>query len=247
MGVIIMTNNEKLKQAIEQDLNSKNYYNKIMNQIERQEKMKKKRNMWKWSLVPVCLVVVISGILFFSNQNNKKTILKNNPYIDKNNNVELNINEINNYKDGIIDADLKRIDANIEEITNNNENFPLPYKNGIVNLPKDLNKTYKYILYFRENRESKEYNILGNYEIVYSNDKDRSIQVKYSKEHKPVRDYYFDDDGSKITMINGIELKIYKFENIYFTEFNYNDYTFDIETSKITEQELSDLLISILK
>ena len=50
-----------------------------------------------------------------------------------------------------------------------------------------------------------------------------------------------------ITIINGVVLKIYKLEDIYYTELNYNGYNFDIETSKITEQELATFLLSILK
>lgn len=237
-----MTNKEKLKRAIEHDINPKDYYNKIINQIEKGEKRNMKKRIWKWSLVPICMVVVISGVLFLNYQNDNKTILKNKPYVDETNNVTLNINEIKSNKVG-----MPLIDADVKVVTNNDVNFPLPYKNGLVNIPKDLDKTDKYIFYFRENKESKDYNILGNYEIIYSNDNDRSINVKYSKDNKPVRDYYFSEDGSKTTTINGVELKIYKFENIYFTEFKSNDYNFDIETSNITEQELSTFLLSILK
>lgn len=237
-----MTNKEKLKIAIEYDINPKSYYNEIINQIEKGDKMKRKNNMWKLAFVPICLVVVISGILFLNYQNDNKTILKNKPYVDETNNVTLNINEIDSNKVG-----MPLIDADVKVVTNNDVNFPLPYKNGLVNIPKDLDKTDKYIFYFRENKESKDYNILGNYEIIYSNDNDRSINVKYSKDNKPVRDYYFSEDGSKTTTINGVELKIYKFENIYFTEFKSNDYNFDIETSNITEQELSTFLLSVLK
>lgn len=237
-----MTNKEKLKRAIEHDINPKDYYNKIINQIEKGEKRNMKKRIWKWSLVPICMVVVISGVLFLNYRNDNKTILKNKPYVDETNNVTLNINEIKSNKVG-----MPLIDADVKVVTNNDVNFPLPYKNGLVNIPKDLDKTDKYIFYFRENKESKDYNILGNYEIIYSNDNDRSINVKYSKDNKPVRDYYFSEDGSKTTTINGVELKIYKFENIYFTEFKFNDYNFDIETSNITEQELSTFLLSILK
>ena len=84
-------------------------------------------------------------------------------------------------------------------------------------------------------------------EIIYDNGDDRSIKVSYSKDNKPARDYHFSEEGSKTTTINGVELKIYKYEDIYFTEFKFNDYYFDIETSKITEQELSDFLLSIMK
>lgn len=236
-----MTNKEKLQRAIEQDINPKSYYNEIINQIEKEDKMKKKNNIWKWSLVPICLVFVISGVLFLNYQNDNKNLLKNKTYIDEKNNVTLNINEINSNKVG-----MPKLDADVKIITNNDINFPLPYKNGFVSIPKDLDISSKYIFYIKENKDSKDYNILNNYEIIYSNNSDRSINVKYSKEYKPLRDYYFSEEGIK-TIINDIEFKIYKFENNYFTEFKYNDYNFDIETSNITEQELSTLLLSILK
>lgn len=237
-----MTNKEKLKKAIEHDINPKDYYNKIIDKIEKGEKKDMKKSIWKWSLVPICMVFVISGVLFLNYRNDSKTILKNKPYVDETNNITLNINEINSNKVG-----MSRLDADVKIVTNNDINFLLPYKDGLVNIPKDLDKVDKHIVYFRESKESKDYNILGNYEIIYSNDNDRSINVKYSKEHKPVRDYYFDDEGSKNTTINGVELKIYKFEDIYFTEFVSNGYNYDIETSNLTEQELSTFLLSILK
>lgn len=237
---MIMTNKEKLNKAIEQDINMQDCYNEIIRKIGESEEMKKKNNMWKWSLVPICLVVVISGFLVFNSRNDNKTILENKPYIDEVNDVTLNINEITNNVVGT-----PKIDAEVKIVRDNDADFPIPY--GIINIPKDLDKTYKYILYGRENKDSKDYNKLINYEIGYSDDLDRSIQIAFSKDHKPVRDYHFSDEGSKSTTINGVELKIYKFENIYFTEFEFNGYNFDIETTKITEQELSSLLTSILK
>lgn len=234
-----MTNKEKIKKAIEEDINPQMYYKQILKEIEKGEKMPK-NNMWKWSIVPICLGVIISGFLFINYQNDNKTILKNKPYVDEKNNVTLNINEINK-------AGMPLLDADVKVVTNNAANFPLPYKNGIVDIPKDLDKTSKYIFYFREDKESKEYNKLGFYEIIYDDGDERSIKVSYAKDNKPTRDYYFSEEGSKITTINGINLKIYKFASLYFTEFKYNDYYFDIETSNITEQELSALLLSILK
>ncbi len=233
-----MTNKEKLKNAIEEDINSKKYYNEIINKIEKGEQMKN-NYILKWSLAPICLMLVISGIIFLNYQN--KTVLKNKPYVDEKNNVTLNINEISD------EVGAYKIDADIKVVTNNDVNFPLPYKNRVVEIPKDLDKTYKYILYFRKDKKSKEYNIIGNYEIIYDNGNDRTIKVSYSKDNKPVRDYYFSEEGSKITKINNIELKIYKFENVYFTEFKFNDYNFDIETSRINKQELVNFLVSIIK
>lgn len=242
MGVTIMANKEKLKSAIEQDINPKNYYKEIIFKIENGEKRNMKNNMWKWSLIPISLTIVICSFLLFKYQNDNEIILKNKPYIDENNNVILNINEINENK-----VSQRLIDAALEVVTNNDVNFPLPYKNAKINLPEDLVKINKQILYFRENKENKEYNILGNYEIGYSDGNDRTIQVKYSKENKPARDYYFDENGSVATRINNTELKIFQFENIYFTEFEFNGYNFDIETSNITKQELINFLLSILE
>lgn len=241
-GETRMTNKEKLNHAIEQDINWKDCYNEIIIKIEEGAKMTKKKNRWKWSLVPICLVVIISGVLFLNNQNDNKTKLENKPFIEEQNNVTLNINEIQSDQSGtFLDAAI-----DIKTVIANDTNFPLPYENEI-NLPKDLNKTYRSIVYTRENRNSEEYNILNSYSIEYTNDFGRFIKVTYSKEYKPIRDYYFSDKGNKSTTINGVELKIYKFEDIYFTEFELNDYNFDIETSKITEQELSTFLLSIVK
>lgn len=231
-----MTNKERLRKSMSNDFSKENNYEEIIRKIEG-ESMKEKKNLWKWSLVPICLIMIISGILFINSKNNN-IILDH--YIDKENNVKLNINDLKN-------VGAKKLDVDVKIVTNNAVNFPLPYKNGIVDIPKDLDKISKYIFYVKESKESNEYNILGNYEMVYDNGNDRSIKISYSKDNKPVRDYYFSDEGSKTTTINDINLTIYKYNTIYFTEFNCNGYNFDIETNNISEQELSNLLVSIIK
>lgn len=238
-----MKNKDELKKAIERDINPKDYYNEIVDKIEESEKRNVKRNTWKYSLLPICLVIIIGGTILLNYQNDKKATLESNNYKNEADNVILNVNEIDNKK-----GEIYRIDADVKIVTNDDTEFPSPYKNGQINIPKDLDKTDKYIYYFRDkNKDCKDYNVLGNYEIIYSNNDDRSINIKYSKDNKPVRDYYFSDKGSKTTKVNGIELKIYRYEKIYFTEFKFNDYNFDIETSNIDEQELSTLLLSILR
>lgn len=234
-----MTNKEKLKKAMEQDLNPQNYYHEIIEKLEKGEQMKKKKK-WKWALVPICLVMIICGGLFLNDQKENKNSLENKSYIDKENNITLNINDLTNDTVG-----MPKLDADIKTITGNDINFPLPYLS--VDIPNDLNRNDKYIVYTKNTKDSDEYNILNNYEIEYSKGKDRTIKVAYSKEYQPIRDYYFSKEGSKATTINGVEFIIYQYEDSFFTEFTYNGYNFDIETSKITEQELSTFLLSILK
>lgn len=57
-----MTNKEKLKSAIERDINSMNNYNEIIKKIEKGEKMKK-NNIWKLCFVPAfILFIAVIGI-----------------------------------------------------------------------------------------------------------------------------------------------------------------------------------------
>lgn len=240
-----MTNKEKLKNAIEQDINPTNNYNEIIKKIERERKMKIENNLLKWSLIPICLVViVISGIIFLNYKNDNNNLFENKPYIDKENNVILNINDMSK-------MDMTKLDADVKTVSG--VNIPYPFKvNDNQNeewfiIPSDLTKTKNYIVYTKNDKDSNEYNTVANYIMLITNDNERNIEVKYSKEQEPIRDYYFSEEDSKITTINGIDLKIYKYGKSFYTIFSYNGYNFDIETSNITEQEFSDYLVSILR
>lgn len=240
-GVNIMTNKEKLKKAIEQDINPKDCYKEIINKIERGEKTMKKKNnnLWKWSFVPICLVAAISGVLLINNKKLKADIYK--PNIETKDNVNLYINDVSKMAQGVLSSDADVKITNIENIS---------YFKEIVGIkvPSDFNNKEAHEIYVKPDRDSQEYNVLQSYVVNYSNkENDRNIIVSFSKDNKPIRDYYFSEEGSKMSKINNIELKIYKYNELYFTEFNYEGINFDIETSKITEQELIDLLLSIIK
>lgn len=236
-----MTNKEKLQRAIEYDINFKDHYNEIINQIEKRErKMKRKRNMWKWSFAPICLVAVISGILLTNNNKELKSNIYK-PNIEAKDNVSLYINDISKMTQGAL-----RIDADVK--TTNIENILYFKEIANIKIPSDFDNQEAYEIYVKPNRESHEYNILQSYVFNYSSKKnDRDIRVSFSKEHKPIRDYYFSEEGSKMSKINNIELKIFKYNGLYFTEFNYKGINFDIETTNIIDQELTDLLLSIIK
>lgn len=236
-----MTNKEKLKRAIEQDMNPRDYYKEVINKIEKGEEMKKKsNNLWKWSFVPICLVAVIGCVLLVNNNKQlKPNIYK--PNIETKDNVNLYINDVSKMTQGAlkIDADVKI--TSIDSI---------PYFKELIDIevPSDFDDQEAHEIYIKPDRDSKDYNILQSYVINYSNEKnDRNIKVSFSKENKPIRDYHFSEEGSKMSNINNLELKIFKYNKLYFTKFNYKGINFDIETSNITEQELTDLLLSIIK
>ena len=236
-----MTNKEKLISAIDKDINPKKNYNEIINKIERGEKMNQKNNnLWKWSFVPICLVAILSCVLLINNNKElKPNIYK--PDVKTMDNVNLYINDVSKINQGVL-----KLDADIK-ITNI-ESFSYFKEIADIKIPSTFDYQEAYEIYVKPHKDSQEYTILQNYVINYSEQKnDRNISISFSKENKPIRDYYFSEEGSKISKINNVELKIFKYNELYFTEFNYKGINFDIEVSKITEQELTDLLLSILK
>ena len=219
-----MTNKEKLVREIDSDINLRNCHNKIIKKIEKDNRMN--NNIRIWILIPVCLLIVIGiGYLKYHNDNEFKDVNK------------FNINDINGNK-----SELVKLDVDAKIVESNEINTPF---NDLV-VPNDLIDVNYYIMYVRSNKDSKEYNVVNNIEVVYSSNSNRMINISYSKDYKPLRDYYFNEDSSKISNINNVELKIYKYENTYFTEFTFNNYNYDIETNNISENELKNLLISII-
>ena len=219
-----MTNKEKLVRVIDSDINLRNCHNKIIKKIEKDNRMN--NNIRIWILIPVCLLIVIGiGYLKYHNDNEFKDVNK------------FNINDINGNK-----SELVKLDVDAKIVESNEINTPF---NDLV-VPNDLIDVNYYIMYVRSNKDSKEYNVVNNIEVVYSSNSNRMINISYSKDYKPLRDYYFNEGSSKISNINNVELKIYKYENTYFTEFTFNNYNYDIETNNISENELKNLLISII-
>lgn len=102
-------------------------------------------------------------------------------------------------------------------------------------------------MYTRDIGKSK-YDNLNCYVYYFSNENDeRNIRVAFSDKGKPIRDYGFDSNSALNSTINNNELVIYKYENIYFVEFIYNNVNYDIETDGINIVELEMFLKSIIK
>ena len=197
-----MPNKEKLNNSINNDFNKVNNYNKIIKKIEGVN-MKYKKIVWKISLIPICLAIILGKLGAI-----------------------------------LIDADVK--------VVNEEENsIWISIVSNIV-IPEQLEKKESYMLYTRKDKESP-YDILNSYVYNYYNEETlSSIRISFSNKNKPLRDYHFSEEGAKETTINNVKMKIFKYENIYFTEFNYKDYNFDIETTNITQDELINLLKSII-
>lgn len=238
-----MTNKEKLKVAIEQDINSASNYNEIIKKIEKGAKMKEKNNLWKWSLVPICLVAIITGFVLINNTSmlSPENPSSNKTYVDKDNSVYLKFNDIST---PLLSTDIAgfAIDLTFEELIKE-EKFIADFK-----ILSSLNNS----------RLMKRYNMNNEfigYDLIYysannNNQINKEIEIFLSKklEKKPGCYENIELDKLDDSKIDNTNIKILKYkDDNYYVLFNFNEYNFDIETTNITEQELSALLLSILK
>ena len=234
-----MSNKETFKKMYSSKINQERTFNNILKEIE--DKNMKKNNVYKLALIPVCIILVVCGIVIINKE--ESTLKPSTPIIDKESNYEIYINKIDSSKTNLtkLDADIKRIYAEYKKIQEMPEfNF---LKN--LNIPEDLSDKSFSAIYTRKDKDSKDYNILHNYDFWFESN-DRRIILAFSDKNKPLRDYHFEEFG-KISKINNQELTIYQYNTSYLTTFTYNGINFDIETNNLTESELINLLTSIIK
>lgn len=237
-----MTNKEKLKKVIDNDFNKEKNYLSI---LERKEGEKSMNKMLKYALVPTLAIIMIVGCVFVV-QNNSETLLKNEPATKQDDNKKDKI-MINSKSNSDMSGSVKfdgKIDATSEEAKYEYIINKFNLKNIVIPDKYKLNDSYT--LYIRENRETKNYNILHDYVLYYKSNDDYYINISISEIGSPIRDYHFDTTGDKESIINGTKLNIAKYGNSYIATFTKDNVNFDIETSGVSEDELINLLKSII-
>lgn len=203
------------------------------------QKNKERKSMgwnvfFKYSL-PIC--VFLGGVFVLNNHFSFFEQQKMNVENYKKNSIF--VNKIENMSAKRIDAISKKLSFSDLENT-----WFITLKNRIV-VPDDLENFDGYMLYTREDKNS-DYTILNSYVYSYFNDAvSKDVRIAFSSTNRPVRDYFFEQVG-KISKINDIELTIYQYEEMYFTEFVFDHYSFDIEASGLNMDEFISLLESII-
>lgn len=222
---------EKIRKNIKEEI--------AISNIRKEFGMKTNKNKKVIYVLSSICAVFILGIGIFVGVN--KNLLPGNTVdigkTDANDGVELNINKIKDMSMTSLDADVKTIEL---------ENLPEEFT-FIENLqiPEEYNFENGYTVYTRENTDTAEYDVLHDYILNYSKDDLNDIKIAFSGIEAPIRDYFI-GDGDKISKIGNVELKVSEWEKMYIVTFEYNDIYFDIETTGITENELVDLLKSII-
>lgn len=255
-----MENND-LKENIQKSLKEKIAISNIKNEFDMKNKNYTKVAYEILSLCAILIlcIVISSKVNFQLNINDNVKVSKNNNVVQEND-IELNIN---NAKE-ILKDDTENVLIKFKPI--DSSMIPNILKN--LKIPEDCDDTSycqvfepKEVLadYNKEEREI-DYNTLSGYECNYlSKDIGRSIKIAVHKEVntnnklEPTIEY-----GSIPSKINNVELFIYNYDvepcinpkydkNSYYVLFNYKEYGFSISTKYITEEELVNLLKSIIK
>lgn len=227
-----------LKDTIQKNFDKEKNYNIILSKIERRDNMKVKLSyVLASSLVTVVLLVGVIAYNVPRNNNDEKIQIADEK-------IELNINKAKSQSMMKLDADIQEVIADL------NKEFckTFPFTQKKLNAPKDLKNNFvNRIIMTKENFTDKKYTVTHDYIWDYSNEaKDRTIRIAFSKVGKPLRDYHLSSE-EKISKIEGTDVIITQYEKLYLAEFKLNDVYFDIETDGLTQTELVDFLISIIK
>ena len=221
-----MNNEDKLNKVITNDFDITNNYTSIRKKIERGNKMNK---IFKYSLVPMAIVIAITSVFLLNKKNSTINVLDSNV---KNNDVII-VNSIdNNFDNAKLD-----IDGRSEDITTDDLYKIYPLLKDIV-VPNDynINRIIKCYLF---NDDTGKYDSGGNNKYI-----DIFILIDTTKR---LRCFSIDTDEMKSSTINGNSIKIMGETKYYYAIFSYNNINFDIETTGISEEEFIQLIKSMVK
>ena len=230
-----MTNRDKLNKVITNDFDINNNYTSIRKKMERGNKMNK---IFKYSLVPMAIVIAMTSVFIFNKKNSTNNVLDSNV---KNNDVII-VNSIDNNSDN---AKLD-IDGRSEDITTDDLYKIYPLLKDIV-VPNDynINGIIKCYLF---NDDTGKYDKLYGYNIIYSGGNNKYIDIFILIDTtKRLRCFSIDTDEMRSSIINGNSIKIMGEDKNYYAIFSYNNINFDIETTGISEGEFIQLIKSIVK
>ena len=201
-------------------------------------KSKKNKKIIYWITLCAAVVVLGFGIIISTNTLNNNQIQNNNKQNKEESlEIKLNINEIEEMLATSLDADVKTI-----EIVKLPEKFEF-IKN--IKIPEEYKIESSYNIYTKSDINKSEYDVLHDYVLNYRKDSMNKIIIAFSEIEKPLRDYDI-DVGDKVSKIGDIEFIISQYKDMYIVTFTFKDIYFDIETTGITENELVEILQSII-
>ena len=246
-----MTNRENMKKNIKKDFDKEKNYKEIVSQMDK----KKIVINYKYAFIPMILIIAISIILFNKQSGDKVRTFKDDSKVNSSVNQNssdydgLNVNTTSSVR--IIVNELRDFKLKNYNVTNYINNINIPYFEVLkdIKIPDDFDVLADGRgVGISKDKKDKDYGKINNYELWYKNSKNnRKIIIALSDKNIPYRDFMIDRKNSNKTIINGVEVEIYKYKNTYVSIFSYKGYNFDIESCDIIEEEYIRLLYSLIK
>lgn len=232
--------NNRLKEKVKANVKEKVAILNIRKEFDMKANKNKKI---VYMITSACAIIVLCiGVIIGTNNGGLESIYQ--IALEKTNTLnqeesltnELNINKFKISAMVSLDADVKIITL---------KDLPEKFKFiENISLPEEYKLEESYIVCTRDNKEVDEYNILHDYVFNYTKGNNK-IKIAFSEIEEPLRDYFI-ECGDKISKIGDAEFIISQSGEMYIVTFSYQNINFDIETTGITEDELVNLLQSII-
>ena len=248
-----MTNRENMKKVIKNDFDKANNYKKIVEGMNE----KRIRFNYKYATIPITVIIIFILIIGISTKNNKVKQLEKFGGDDWSDGINATTSSNTNHID-TSDSDSSLVEINeINDMIKNRSNTKIvnnvniPYLEILTNLeiPNDFDnkEDYRAVYIKNDTKSSKEDYILNNYEFHYKNTKnEREIVASFSKDFIPISNYNF-GVNNKSSLVNGINVLLYKYEKTYIAKFQYMKYNFLVEGKNISSEEFMNFVSSIIK
>ena len=181
----------------------------------------------KYGLVPCVIILgILIGVIVIYNREDKKTFFEESDII---------INQVTSYKEITSDLDVKIVSSICDCIYDDYFEYELP---------DDLRLNQDYGVLVKD--ASLEYNIVHDYVFEFIGNNDRWVHITYSMIEEPLKDYFITSD-SNVSVIDGVEVLLYQYEEQYIVDFKYNDMYYEIEANHVTLEELLTLIRGIFQ
>lgn len=237
--------NDKLKKKIQRNIKE----NIAISNFKEERDMKNLKSkkviysvLASCAMFVLCAGIMVSHLNKPSNELNFIKIQNLAKQEDITSKLEININHLEEIlkQDYAIDAVTRKIDAHIQR---EDLEFAIDCK-----LPSDFEKEFNVQAIYVKGQNSKQYNVLHNYQIDYFNkDKTKDITLCFGfGDKKPVRCYDMLDVAAK-SKIDDVELEIKQYKDLFLVIFSHKNINFDIETKGITQTQLVEFLQSLIE
>lgn len=212
------------------------------------KKSKKNRQIMYW--ITSSAAVFVLGIGLIIGRNNLKNtdglksqnyeiaeLSQNEPELSVSQDIDNPNNELEETKMAKIDADKKK-----KEVGDLPEKIKF-MKN--ISIPEDFKQQDIYEIYTNSNPKDRKYDLLHDYVFNYKKDDDNEIKIALSMLEEPIRDYWYDEENKK-SKIEDVDVNISQYQNLFIVTFKIDNIYFDIEANGITENQLINIIKSII-